>query len=306
MDQTSNDYEVIVVDNGSQDESVEFVRSTFPNVKMIENYRNLGFSQGNNVGIQHAAGDFVILLNNDTVVREDFVEVLENIASSEPTIGSVGCRIVQVEGGPAYGPIFTNRGFVVPWLMGASFSFSRIERSWAADGFCFANCGAAVLYRKAALQAVGGLDPDFWADWEDHDLGFRLWVAGYKSYYTTKTCVVHHGAGSFGRVVSGSRFRRIISNTLLTCFKNYEPRNILVRFFIFFWFLLPFRTLGSSISRIIRKRFSATAPPVFGLLAYLEVIRHLPLYMKKRAQVQSMRRTRDSEIFRLTEKNWLL
>jgi hypothetical protein len=81
---------------------------------------------------------------------------------------------------------------------------------------------------------------------------------------------------------------------------------MLVRFFIFFWFLLPYRTLGATISRIIRNPFSAAPPPVFGLLAYLQVIRHLPLYMKKRAQVQSLRRTPDSEIFRLTEKKWLL
>lgn len=309
MTQTFTSYEVILVDNGSTDESVEFVRRKFPGVKLIENHRNLGFSEGNNIGIRSAVGDYVILLNNDTTVRPDFVETLTDIASSDPSIGSVGCKLVHLDPMISYGPIFTNKGFIVPWFSGGRIMRNRVMISRNVDGYCLANCAAAVLYRKRALDAVGNLDNFFWTDWEDNDLGFRLCVAGYRNFYTTKTSVTHHGRGTFGRVPSSTRYRRIIRNMLLTHFKNYEPPNIASRFLILL-LVVPFYLIAGGVSSVIRHVvFHSGFPSQASLalpLAYLDFMRNLGLFMHKRAMIQSQRKIHDSEIFSQTELRWLV
>jgi GT2 family glycosyltransferase len=164
MQQTSSRHELILIDNGSDDGSVQYVESIFPSVRILENKRNLGFAEGNNI-----------------------------------------------------------------------------------EGYCIANCAAAVLYRRQTLELTGHFDPDFWSDWEDHDLGFRLWLTGFKNIYTTKTRVVHVGGRSFGRELSKDRYVRIIRNMLVTYLKNYDSWNLVTRFFFLFWVMLPLRHFVSII-----------------------------------------------------------
>jgi GT2 family glycosyltransferase len=314
-DQSLPTHEVVLVDNGSNDGSVQYVRDHFPRVKIAENGANLGFAEGNNIGIRLATGDYVVLLNNDTSVPSNFIEVLANCARVDPKIGSVGCTIVQEDGIPRYGPAFTNNGFLTPLLIGSNLLRKRIERLFDVEGYCLTNCAAAVLYRKNALQVTGGFDADFWADWEDHDLGFRLWLAGFKNYYTTKTHVMHVGGGSFGREISKDRQARIIRNMLVTYLKNYDSWNLVTRFFFLLWVIVPLRHLASIIlyeltrlktshrqgaSLISREAYLALP------LAYLAFIRDLPRAMRKRMKVQAQRKVSDSIIFSLTERKWIV
>lgn len=120
--QTSSTDEIILVHNGSDDGSAEYVRKYFPTVKVMENGENLGFSEGNNAGLKIAAGKYIVVLNKDTRVPRDFIDVLVKCASADPQIGSVGCRIVQEDGSLSYGPLVTNSGF------GASFQRSVLSK----------------------------------------------------------------------------------------------------------------------------------------------------------------------------------
>jgi hypothetical protein len=313
--QVSPQDEVILVDNGSDDGSVEYVRRNFPFVRIVENGRNLGFAEGNNVGLRSAVGDYVIILNNDTQVSPNFLEVLVKCASSDPEIGSVGCRIIQEDGTFRYGPSFTNMAFIVPLFMGNNFLPERIGRLFRLDEWCATNCATATLYAKRALKVTGGFEADFWSDWEDHDLGLRLWLAGYKNLYTTKTYVIHVGGGSFGSVLSKQRYVRIIRNMLFTYIKNYEAASLVTYFFLLFWLILPIRHILLMIAYEMT-RIKGKSPrgathglrDVYGALpeAYMCFLRGLSTIIRKRAMVQTLRKVSDSAIFRATRKNWII
>lgn len=101
MSQTAHEHEIVLVDNGSDDGSVEYVKRNFPFVRIVENAMSLGFAGGNNGGLESAGGDYLVVLNNDTRVSPNFIEALVNCASSDPEIGSVGCshsggRLIQI------------------------------------------------------------------------------------------------------------------------------------------------------------------------------------------------------------------
>jgi GT2 family glycosyltransferase len=182
------------------------------------------------------------------------------------------------------------------------------------EGYCITNCAAAVLYNRHALEVAGAFDSEFWSDWEDHDLGFRLCVAGYRNVYTTKTHVLHVGGGSFGPRLSKDRHVRIMTNMLMTYFKNYETRNLLTRLFLF-WVILSIRHLLSIIvnelqglgikspsgSTLVSREAYLSLPE-----AYIEFIGSLPIAMRKRLKVQAQRNVPDSLIFSLTRRNWII
>ena len=315
MEQTYSGYEVILIDNASTDGSVEYVRQNFPSVKIIENRVNLGFAAGNNVGIKSASGDYVILLNTDTRVPPDFIEELVKCASMDPEIGSVGCRLLQEADVIKYGPMFTNNGFIIPMFMGNNLLPKRIDELYDGGGYCIANCAAAVLYRKSDLEVTGSFDSDYQFDWEDHDLGFRLALAGYKNLYTTATSVHHIGGASIGSAFSKDRYIRIIRNMLFTYIKNYEPQNVATRFLFLFWVLVPFRHMVTVLFHELR-RLKNDSPQQAALLSrqaylslfeiYIQFIRGLRNAIRKRAKVQTRRRVSDSRIFLLTRRYWIV
>ena len=307
--------EIILVDNGSDDGSVEYVRRNFPFVKIVENNANLGFAEGNNIGLRSAGGDYLIVLNNDTRASPNFIEVLVNCASSDPQAGSVGCRIVQEDGSFRYGPCYANMSFLVPLFMGTKFLPERLGRLFSEEGQCATNCATAVLYTRRALEVVGGFDGDFWSDWEDHDLGLRIRLAGYKNLYTTKTNVLHVGAGSFGGDLSKERYGRIVRNMLFTYVKNYEASNLATSFFFLMWVVLPIRhmllVISSELVRLTRRSSqdtTAVSRRVYAGLpeAYLSFLQSLRTVMRKRAMVQSDRKVSDSIIFSTTRRRWVI
>jgi GT2 family glycosyltransferase len=304
-----------MVDNGSTDGSVEFVKSNFPLVKIVENRVNLGFAAGNNVGIRYSSGDYVILLNTDTRVSPNFIEELVNCARMDPEIGSVGCKLLPENKSVKHGPMFTKNGYIVPLLTGGILLKDRLEMLFNTDGYCLSNCAAAALYRKSALEVTEGFDPGFQFDYEDNDLGFRLWVAGYKNYYTTKTNVVHIGGASLGSILSKDRYIRITRNMLFTYIKNYEARNVVTRFLLLLWILIPFHHMAKILFHELRS-FGNNSPQqapglsrqaYFSLFeAYLQFIRGLRHATRQRAKVQASRKVSDSSIFLLTRRSWII
>lgn len=320
LQQTYQNYEIVFMDNGSTDGSVDFVKTTFKGcskIKIVALERNYGFSKGNNIGFKHAKDKYVISLNNDTEVQPNFVEELVKVAESDEKIGSVGCKIVNYDGSAGYGPVFTNKGFIVPFLFASDIKL--IRRRW--EKVCntysanLANCGCAVLYRKKVLEIVGGFDEDFWSDWEDHDLGFRITLAGFKSVYTPKTAVFHAGAGSEG--FSAKRSVRIVRNMLFTYIKNYEPENVATRFMLFLFIFLPITHIARIFLnewRIFRKGASLSLELLIGrrrgyfalFKAYASFLHMLPFFILKRKKVQKLRKVSDRVTFSRTKMSCLL
>jgi len=223
--QTERDFEVVLVDNGSTDDSVAMVRRDFPSVRVIEVGANLGFAEGCNVGIAHARGEWIATLNPDTEADPRWLEELLDIArEGGPRLGMVQSRIVFRHAPDRTNStgvhVFRNASFV-----DRSFDMPARDDEPADEIFC-ASAGAA-LYRRSMLEEVrlptGYFDKTFFMYFEDVDLGWRCRLAGWSARYAPKAVVTHtfHGSSS-GR---GDTFvaRQCNYNRARTLLKNASP-----------------------------------------------------------------------------------
>jgi len=195
--------EVIVVDNNSVDESVEMVQEKFPWVQLIANKDNTGFSVANNQAMRIAKGEYVLLLNPDTLVEEDSFTKVVDFMDSHPEAGGLGVKMVDGKG--VYLPE-SKRGLPTPWvsfckIFGLSRVFSKSDKfNWYHLGHLDRNevheieilSGAFMLMRKTTLDKVGLLDESFFMYGEDIDLSWRIIQGGYKNFYYPATTIIHY------------------------------------------------------------------------------------------------------------------
>lgn len=197
------DVEVWVVDNNSVDDSVELVRRKFPEVRLIANKHNPGFSIANNQAIRLSAGEYVLLLNPDTVVEEDTFEQCLAFMEAHPEAGGLGVRMI--DGSGKFLPE-SKRGFPTPWVAFAkTFGLARLfPRSRLCNHYHLGYlaehetheievlAGAFMLLRRSVLDEVGLLDEAFFMYGEDIDLSYRIVQAGHKNYYYPHTSIIHY------------------------------------------------------------------------------------------------------------------
>ena len=193
--QTYPDLEVILADNASSDQSVDFVKSLFPEVKIVQLETNRGFCGAANEGIKIAKGEFVALLNNDAVADPKWIEeLLKGLMSSEK-IGFCAPKILQMVNGAKIdtaGDGYTRYGTAIKRGQNSN------RDKYSENQFVFGACGAAVLYRKSMLEEIGYFDEDLFCLYEDVDLSFRAQLAGFKCLYVPTAVVYHHVGGTAG------------------------------------------------------------------------------------------------------------
>ncbi len=195
--------EVIVVDNASVDQSVRMVREQFPEVQLIVNAENVGFAKANNQAIRLSRGRYVLLLNPDTVVREDTFEACVCFMDEHPEAGALGVRMI--DGSGTFLPE-SKRGFPSPFVafckafgLSRLFPHSRLfnryhlgfldeHQTHAVDVLA----GAFMFIRRSVLDEIGLLDEDFFMYGEDIDLSYRIVQAGYRNYYFPGTTIIHY------------------------------------------------------------------------------------------------------------------
>jgi O-antigen biosynthesis protein len=195
--------ELFVVDNNSIDSSVDMVRAKFPQVHLIANKENLGFSKANNQAMRLANGEYILLLNPDTVVEEDtFVKVVE-FMDAHPDAGGLGVRMLDGKGkflpeskrGLPTPAVAFFKIFGISKLFPKSRLFGRYHLGYL-DEFETNEIeilsGAFMLMRKEALDKVGLLDEAFFMYGEDIDLSYRIVLGGYKNYYFPETRIIHY------------------------------------------------------------------------------------------------------------------
>lgn len=203
------DFEVLVPDNGSTDGSVEFIREHYPQARVLENKANLGFGKGNNVGIRAATGDYVLILNPDTIVHDGAFDAWIDFADRHPEAGAFGCRVLNPDGTfqqPAtrfptvwrywMEALFLHRlGAWLPFLQGQDYAGwdGRSEREIDQQSGC------CVLFRGDLLRRLDGFDERFFYHFEETDLCKRVWDAGYKILYTPVPVITHLGGTSVSR-----------------------------------------------------------------------------------------------------------
>ncbi|MGG4126625.1 glycosyltransferase family 2 protein [Paenibacillus illinoisensis] len=207
---TSYSYEIIVVDNDSRDDSVQAIRKSYPQVQLIANSHNTGFAKANNQAMKAAKGRYILLLNSDTIVKQDTLHTMIYFMDRYPEMGASGCKVILPNGSLDKA---CKRGFPTP---SASFYYAfGISRMFpdrpkfnqyqlghlSPDDEYPVDClvGAFMLVRRETIDQVGGLDETFFMYGEDIDWCYRIKEAGWGIYYYPRTYIVHYKGASARR-----------------------------------------------------------------------------------------------------------
>jgi GT2 family glycosyltransferase len=281
-EQTFKDFDTILVDNGSTDGSVEYVRQEFPEVRVIALNHNAGFAGGNNVGIRASTGEYVALLNNDTKAHPRWLDSLKTALDAHPDMGFCASKILLYDQPgviDSAGDLFYTCG--VGEKRGRS---EKDDERFAELVPVFGACAAAALYRRQMLEDIGLFDEDFFAYAEDVDLSFRAQLAGYQCLFVPDALVYHHLQGTSRASPDHSLYlsRR---NAFCALVKNM-PAGLL-------WRRLPY-ILGYYFAVDLAYMVQGSLRPI--LKARLDNISHLKRTLAKRSQIQARRRVTDDYI----------
>jgi len=203
------EFEVIVSDNGSTDGSIEFIRRSYPRTRVLENGANLGFARGNNAGIAVSQGEYVLILNPDTIIHYRALEKLVAFADKHPKAGGFGCRVLNRDGsyqGPArpFPTVFRDwiaALYLRPLAHLSSRFVSDTYTGWEGNTERVIDwqSGCCVMFRGSTLRQLGGFDGQFFYHFEEVDLCRRVWGAGFPIVYTPEAVITHLGGQSVNR-----------------------------------------------------------------------------------------------------------
>lgn len=289
--QSYENFEVILVDNGSIDKSIGFVKDNFPEVKVIILDKNYGFAKGNNIGIEEALKDkdaqYIALLNNDTKVKPPWLEELVKVAESDEQVGSCQPKMLSLANPKiidALGISITKDGGAIQVGYGTEDTGQHNQVKEV-----FGACAGAALYKREMLSQIGLFDEDFFAYYEDVDLVLRARLAAWKCMYVPKAVGYHLHSATLGKT-SPYKMYLLERNRYYYIIKNL-PIEIVLRFLI----RKP-KDIAVTILRYIKNR-------KFRLLGYylkanFDAIRNIPKMLKKRKKIQSTRLIQDEELRR--------
>lgn len=289
-------FEVLLLDNGSEDDSLGYVRERFPEVRAVALGRNRGYSGANNVGFAEAASEYVVLLNNDTRVRPGWLAALVRTADSDPRIGAVTSKLVFLDRPETIqnaGSLMLTDG------SGADRGFGERDRGqYELREEVFAACGCAVLLARRMLDDVGGFDETFFAYYEDTDLSWRMRLRGWQIVYEPTAVVEHVHTGTN---VEWSPFFifHVDRNRLFMILKNAPAGFVLGVFLGFAW-----RSARLGMRAFLPRQTAAAgdrATPRFSrarieLRVLRSLLEHLPEMLGKRRQIRRRRTVSDAQI----------
>ncbi len=276
--------EIIVVDNGSTDGSLGFIKARFPGVVLIHNETNLGFSKAANIGAERAKGEYVAFLNNDMRVGKNWLSVLLETARAGEGFACVGSTVLNWEGTKVDFKGRIDDAFCLAYEPSNDPSADLSEAA-PCSLTLFASGGAALIQRQA-FQELGGFDPDFFLYQEDVDLGWRLWLRGYECAISSESVVYHRGGASSNKLAPEYIHRLSQKHTLCSIFKNLDDRNLRTTLAIVLYFFLE------------RSRWVPAARESLEM-AVDEFKASLDSLMVKRSEVQRTRVRSDAELFAL-------
>jgi GT2 family glycosyltransferase len=274
--QSFRDFDVTVVDNGSTDNSVEYLRDRWSEVSVIELTENTGFPSAINRGVEASAGRYVALLNNDVELSPDWLELLVVELERDPRVGFVTGKVMRHDDRGVLeqaGQDFFTCGHLEPIGLDRRDTGQYDERRATTVA-----TAAAVLYRREALEAAGGFDEDYHLYCEDADVCLRMLLCDYSGLYAPEPKAFHVRGGTIGGRSELPRFY-LIRNALITLLKDL-PASLLIR-------SLPKIALYH-YGQLAASRRQGVARTV--LRAYGSFLRVLPATLRKRRAIQRARR----------------
>jgi GT2 family glycosyltransferase len=245
------DYEVFVVDNDSADDTVEVIGQRYPWVHLIANHENLGFARANNIAIRQAKGEYVLLLNPDTIVAEPTLREAVSFMDAHPQAGGAGVRMHNGDGTLAPE---SRRAIPTPWvsflkMLGFTKRYYMSHLPWDEPGRIEVISGAFCFLRRKALDQIGLLDEDFFMYGEDIDLSYRLLKGGWENWYLPQD-IIHFKGESTQK--STFRYVHVFYQAMLIFFrKHYSHLSV--------FYTLPIKMAiyfraGIALTDIVRKK----------------------------------------------------
>lgn len=295
FNQTYKNFEVIFIDNDSSDDSISYVKDNFPQVRVIENKDNSGYAEGNNIGFANSKGEYILVINNDTILKENLIENMLQAFEEIPNLGAVQPMVKLMndrEKLDACGSFWTGTGFNYHYGIYKKAELSLYNKSFPV----YSVKGMCMMIPRYVIDKVGLFDPDFWCYFEETDFCHRLWLSGYECWYYPKTSIYHYMGGTSSNKPSSFIQFHSFKNRLCSYLKNLGPWEMIKVFPAYF-----FMNVAWSLAFLVRfdiDNFFVVYK------AFWWNITHLPDTLKKRHYVQSkIRNVSDKEIFQKVRKN---
>jgi GT2 family glycosyltransferase len=301
------DSEIIVIDNNSQDDSCDMIRTRFPNVKLIQNYENLGFPKGNNIGVANAKGEYICVLNPDTVVAEDTFEKVLAFAKNKKNLGIIGVKLIDGTG--KFLPE-SKRGIPTPFV-----AFTKITglykifpkskyfgKYYAQDldqnqtGEVDILVGAFMIMKRDLYNEVGGFDEKCFMYSDDIDLSYSVLLKDKINYYFPETTVIHYKGES--TIKDGTYMKRFRDAMLFFYKKHFKVP------FLFYLFM-KIGIVFFSLVKGIQGKNKAKRPSRFYLLvsSSLELAKKIELIVQKKVGFLDWKTEKEVNLSLISLKN---
>lgn len=275
--QRLRDFEVVVVDNGSRDDTVPWLREQWPDVQIVSLPQNVGVTAALNVCAQSGSGELVGLFNNDLELAPDCLGELVAALGDHPEAGWAGAKLMDFHDRE----LLDGAGDILTWAAsgGRRGHGERDVGQYDAPRAIFGACGGAALYRRSVLQTVGDFDEDFFAFYEDVDWNLRAQLAGFSCRYVPTAIVYHMGSATIGRGLSDFTRYHLWRNTLWIIAKDL-PAGALLRH-------AHQLLLGQGVNLAVAIRDRKLG---IWMRVWRDALLGLPRMLRKRRQVQTGRR----------------
>ncbi len=281
--------EIIVVDNGSTDNSVSFIRNNYPDVILIENKNNLGFAEANNIGYKVSKGDYILFINNDTEGGNNFVAELIKTLISDEKIGVSFSKLLLMDDPKKYdtfGSYFTRTGFIyhAGYLQEDKGQYDNVKQVFSPKGVSF-------MVKREVIKKTELFDSDFFCYFEETDFFWRVWLSGHKIAFSPKSVVYHKGSGTSLKLNSDLIDYHSFKNRICTLLKNLSLGNLIL--------ILPIHLL---LCLLISATFFILGKPSNAKAIIRAIgwnIANFGATLKKRKKVQKdIRKITDRELFK--------
>ena len=294
-EQSCKDFEIIVIDNASKDDSIPLLKKEYPEVKVILCESNLGFAGANNRGYKEAKGEYILFLNNDTRLDKDcFKLLIKKAETNKQEVGVVFAKILLMDYPEVYdavGSYLTSFGFLyhLGFREADRGQYDNLEYIFSPKGVCF-------LVARKVIDEVGLFDDDYFAYFEESDFFWRVWLNNYKIAFAFKALVYHKVGGTCTRLSSPFIDYHSFKNRIASLIKNLGGISL--------FYIVPLHIFCCLIISLLYAFMFKFKNSRAVLTAIGWNIKHLPNTLKKRKHVQrDIRKISEKKLFRDIKKN---
>lgn len=232
----SEPYEVIIADNASIDDSIAYLKSNFPSLKVLVNTHNDGYAKGYNVALKQINADYFVLLNNDVEVTPNWLQPLVSLMEGNKNIAACQPKLIDQKNKEVFEYAGAAGGYIdkygYPFCRGRIFNaIEKDEKQYDQSVPIFWASGACMMVKADLLWKIGGLDDDYFAHMEEIDLCWRLKNCGYEIYFEPKSVVYHVGGGTLHKISPQKTYLNF-RNSLVTLLKVHPSKNLVYKIFI--------------------------------------------------------------------------